>query len=202
MKTGLTRAFPLTLLLAVVLAACGERPDAMVGPEDASMAVLPGADGNAGGYQHGPILNVDGTDYYLAGAPDGPGGAFDIPGHSWIIGGNGQVTGKHVNTGPFGASQWWSSDAPDGALLYIVHGIVDYWTPELAEMYASRGYIHYHELITVQDGTLHPDKVVWLRHTARTSFTLDGGPHPELSHYVTPGVDLEFVPNGSVPYNP
>jgi hypothetical protein len=54
----------------------------------------------------------------------------------------------------------------------------------------------------VSGGTLHPSKVVWLRHTARTRFTLDGGPHPELAHDVAPGVDLEFVPNGMTPYMP
>ena len=31
-------------------------------------------------------------------------------------------------------------------------------------------------------------------HTARTSFYLDGGPHPELAHGVTPGVDYDFIP--------
>ena len=91
---------------------------------------------------------------------------------------------------------------PDGELLHIVHGIVDIWTPEKARAQAERGYIHYHEMVSVPDGTPHPDKVLWLRHTARTSFTLDGGPHPELSHYVTPGLDLEFIPNGMMPYDP
>lgn len=160
--------------------------------------------GSAGaeGFTHGIVIDVDGTDYYLAGAPDGPGGAFDIPGHYWVQASPSQLVGKHFNVGPFGASQWWSSDAPDGELLYIVHAIIDTWTVEKAEDYAAKGYIHYHELISVADSTLHPDKIVWLKHTARTFFTLDGGPHPELSHEVTPGVDLEFVPNGMVPYTP
>ncbi len=152
------------------------------------------------GFVHGITVDVDGEDYYLAGAPDGPGGAFDIPGHYWVQAGPRQLVGKHYNTGPFGAPSWWSSDAPDGELLYKVHGIIDTWTPEKAQRYASRGYIHYHELLKVSDGTLHPEKVVWLKHTARTHFTLDGGPHPEVSHEVTPGVDLEFVPNGTIPY--
>lgn len=34
---------------------------------------------SAAGFVHGIVLNVDGTDYYLDGAPDGPEGAFDIP---------------------------------------------------------------------------------------------------------------------------
>lgn len=158
----------------------------------------------AKGFVHGIIVNLDGEDYYLAGAPDGPGGATDIPGHYWAQGkGNpNRLVGKHYNTGPFGASQWWSSDAPDGELLYIVHGIIDTWSMEKAEWYASRGYVHYHEFVRVSDGTLHPEKVLWLKHIARTSFTLDGGPHPELSHDVTPGVDYEFIPNGLMPYIP
>lgn len=156
----------------------------------------------AAGFTHGITIDVDGEDYYLAGAPDGPDGAFDIPGHSWVQAGPDQLVGKHVNTGPFGASQWWSSDAADGEFLYNVHAIIDTWTREKADAYAERGYIHYHELISVDGGALHPDKVVWLKHTARTTFTLDGGPHPELSHEVTPGLDLGFVPNGSVPYTP
>lgn len=156
----------------------------------------------AKGFEHGIVINVDGVDYYMAGAPDGPDGAFDIPGHYWNQAGPNQLVGKHYNTGPFGAPQWWSSDAPDGELLYVVHAIIDTWSEEKAASYAQRGYIHYHELITVADGTFHPTKVAWLKHTARTSFTLDGGPHPELSHEVTPGLDYEFVPNGMVPYDP
>ena len=157
---------------------------------------------SAKSFEHGIVVNVDGTDFYFAGAPDGPDGAFDIPGHYWTQAGPRQLVAKHFNTGPFGAPQWWSSDAPDGELLYIVHAVIDTWTPEKAAEYASRGYIHYHELIEVDGGALHPDKVVWLRHTARTTFTLDGGPHPELSHVVTPGIDYEFVPNGMTPYSP
>lgn len=154
----------------------------------------------AQGFTHGIVVEVDGESYYLAGAPDGPDGATDIPGHYWVQAGPNQLVGKHYNTGPFGAPQWWSSDAPDGEYLYKVHGIIDTWSEEKAADYVERGYIHYHELVSVEDDSLHPDKVVWLKHTARTSFTLDGGPHPELSHEVTPGVDLEFIPNGFTPY--
>jgi selenium-binding protein 1 len=155
---------------------------------------------SADGFVHAPVIYVDGEAYYFAGAPDGPGGATDIPGHYWVQAGPDQVVGKHYNTGPFGAPQWWSSDAPDGELLFIVHGIIDTWSEEKAASYTARGYIHYHELVSVEDGSLHADKVVWLKHTARTSFNLDGGPHPELAHEVTPGLDYEFIPNGTVPY--
>jgi hypothetical protein len=167
-----------------------------------ALVALTVAAASAGGFTHAPVLNVDGVEYYMAGAPDGPGGATDIPGHYWVQAGPNQVVGKHYNTGPFDAPQWWSSDAPDGDLLYIVHGIIDTWSPEQADQYAARGYVHYHELLSVADGSEHPSKVVWLRHTARTSFDLDGGPHPELDHEVTPGIDYEFIPNGGMPYNP
>lgn len=36
------------------------------------------------GFVHGPVVNIDGSDYYLAVAPDGPDGATDIPGHYWV----------------------------------------------------------------------------------------------------------------------
>jgi hypothetical protein len=52
------------------------------------------------------------------------------------------------------------------------------------------------------DGMPHPTKVVWLNHTARTSFTLDGGPMPRFAHSVSPGVDYEFIPIGSMPDTP
>jgi selenium-binding protein 1 len=149
-------------------------------------------------FVHGIVINVDGEDYYLAGPP----GENDIPGHDWVQAGPDKLVGKHYNTGPGGAPQWWSSDADDGELLYIVHGVIDTWTTEKADKYASKGYVHYHELVKVDGGTLHPEKVVWLKHTARTSFTLDGGPRPDLAHEVKPGIDFEFIPNGSVPYEP
>lgn len=168
-----------------------------------AVAALPAS---AASFTHALVITVDGENYYMDGAPDGPGGAFDIPGHYWVQAGPNQVVGKHYNTGPFGASQWWSSDAPDGAYLYKVHGIIDTWSSEKAEQYAARGYVHYHELIKVDDlpiKTKHPTKVVWLKHTARTSFTLDGGPHPPVPGLeVTPGVHYGFLPNGATPYLP
>lgn len=157
---------------------------------------------SAGGFVHGIVIPVDGEDYFLEGPPDGPGGARDVPGHYWVLAGPDQLVGQHFNSGPFGSPQWWSSDAPDGELLYMVHGIIDTWTADKAAAYASQGYVHYHELVRVSDGTLHPTKVAWLRHHARTSFTLDGGPHPEFAHAVEPGIDFEFIPNWAMPYPP
>jgi len=124
-------------------------------------------------------------------------------GHYWVQAGPNKLVGKHYNSGPFGASQWWSSDAPDGGLLWVVKGTIDTWSPEKAKQYAAQGYVHYHELVKVSDGTQHPTKVLWLKHIARTSFTFDGGPHPEFGpREVTPGVDYDFLPNGLMPYYP
>ncbi|MEN8118633.1 MAG: hypothetical protein ABFS16_16740 [Bacteroidota bacterium] len=159
----------------------------------------------ATGFVHGIVVDIDGMDYYFAGAPDGPNGEFDVPGHSWVQSGPDKVVGKHYNTGPFGAPKWWSSDAEDGDLLYIVHGIIDEWTEMKAEHYAKRGFVHYHEFIKVNGGELHPHKVVWLKHTAVTSFTLDGGPgqpNPPYEHMVKPGVDFMFPNNYMNPYHP
>jgi selenium-binding protein 1 len=155
------------------------------------------------GFVHGAVINIDGEDYYFEGAPDGDNGAYDIPGHDWVQAGPKKVVGKHFNTGPFGASNWWSSDARDGALLYKVDCIIDTWSLEKAEAYYERGYVHYHEFRSVANGELHPNKVAWLKHTAVSRFTLDGGPgqpDPPYEHYVTPGVDLAFPNNSFNPY--
>lgn len=157
---------------------------------------------NAAGYQHAIVISVDGDEYYMDGAPDGPGGATDIPGHEWNMAGENQLVGKHYNTGPFGAASWWASGEEDGALLYKVKAIIDEWSDEKAMSYRSKGYVHYHELVSVRTGMHHLTKVVWLKHTAVKSFYLDGGPHPELGHAVSPGLDDEFIPNGSMPYMP
>ncbi|NIP79477.1 MAG: hypothetical protein GWM90_09780 [Gemmatimonadetes bacterium] len=197
----------LTIALLGAALALGACSDTVAPPEDrvlesdrASFSAAVAGTASPAAFTHGIELSVDGADYYFAGPPDGPGGARDIPGHSWAQAGPSHVVGRHVNTGPNGASQWWSSDAGDGELLYIVDGIVDTWSPEKAAAYAKRGYIHYHELVSADGGDLHPSKIVWLKHTARTFFTLDGGPHPEASHEVSPGIDLEFLPNGMTPY--
>ncbi len=163
-------------------------------------AAAASADGS--GFTRWPVITIDGEDYYWAGAPDGPNGETDVPGHAWRQAGPNKFVAKHYNTGPFGAPQWWSSDAPDGELLYMAQVILDEWTAEKAAAYAARGYVHYHELLRVVDGTPHPTMVGWFKHHARTSFTLDGGPAPQFSHAVTPGVDFEFIPNWSNPYNP
>lgn len=158
------------------------------------------------GFIHGIVVDVDGMDYYLAGPTDGPNGERDVPGHYWVKAGKDKLVGKHYNTGPFGMPQWWSSDAPDGELLFKVDAIIDEWTHEKAERYAERGFVHYHELAKVSNGSLHPHKVVWLKHIARTTFTFDGGPMQDMPGFVaveiTPGVAYNFMPNWQMPYNP
>ena len=72
-------------------------------------------------------------------------------------------------------------------------------------MYAARGYTHYDEFVKadgVDAGLEHPTKVVWLKHTAVSSFFFLSTPMPGAAHEVTPGVDYEFMPNGSKPYEP
>ncbi len=166
------------------------------------LAALPAGAQENEGFVHGIRLTVDGEDYYLAGPPEGPNGESDLPGHYWTQLTPTELLGLHYNTGPGGAAQWWSSDAPDGELLYVVNAVIDTWTPQKAAWYASQGFVHYHELASAEDGSLHPDKVVWLRHIAVSSFTLDGGPHPELAYEATPGLNLNFIPNGMMPYVP
>lgn len=156
-------------------------------------------------YIRGIEISVDGENYYFDGPADAENGGKDIPGHAWADLGGGKLAGLHYNTGPSGAAQWWSSDAPDGELLYKVDAVVDGWTKEKAQSYADDGFVHYHELVRVSDGQLHPSKVVWLKHIAQTSFTLDGGPgapNPPYEHAVSPGVDPLFPPNGMTPYSP
>lgn len=153
------------------------------------------------GFIHGVILEIDSEQYYMAGPADGSMGEQDVPGHYWITLSSRWMVGLHYNTGPFDASKWWSTDAPAGSLLYIVIGRVETWSDAKAEWYSQRGYVHYHELVKVSDGiTLHPTKVVWLKHIAVRHFNLDGGPHPELAHDVEPGVDSEFINNYLTPY--
>lgn len=166
-----------------------------------SLTVVTVSASNGDGFTRWPVIALDGESYYWAGAPDGPNGETDVPGHYWRQAGPARYIAKHYNSGPFGAPAWWSSDAPDGELLYMADVIIDEWTPEKAEQYAARGFVHYHELVNVDDGSLHPTKVGWFKHVARTSFTLDGGPHPEAVGYgVTPGIDWEFMPNYLMPY--
>ena len=57
----------------------------------AVFALTVGAEGSV----HGIVIAVDGTDYYLAGAPDGPDGEYDVPGHYWAQSGPDKLVGRH-----------------------------------------------------------------------------------------------------------
>jgi hypothetical protein len=92
----------------------------------------------------------------------------------------------------------WSFDAPDGELLYIAMVIIDEWSLEKAETYAARGYVHYPELVSVADGSLHPTKVGWFKHIGRTSFTLDGGPLLDLARPVVMLTSLKSILNQQI----
>ena len=151
---------------------------------------VPSAQAVGNGFTHGILLDVDGEGYYLMGMPVGDDGATDVPGHYWNQTGPDRLVGKHYNTDNF-----WSAD--DGEYLYTVSGIIDEWTPEKADMYFSKGYVHYHEMVSAATGDLHPNKVVWLKHTARTGFTFE---HMGFSYDVTPGIDWEFPNNYMMPY--
>jgi selenium-binding protein 1 len=152
------------------------------------------------GFTAGIKIEVDGDDYYLPGPVVGPNGEKDVPGHEWKLESDNRLSGRHLNSGPNGAPQWWSSDAEDGELLYEVEAVIDTWDLGKAADYAANGFVHYHELERVSDGVLHPTKVVWLKHTAATEFTLDGGPRPDLSHRVNKGLDWDFMNNFLMPY--
>ncbi|MBD3289786.1 hypothetical protein GF337_13345, partial [candidate division KSB1 bacterium] len=125
----------LVLLFIIAIAGCSRVTDNPAAPgETVNTSIEADFEKNSTtnlakrGFVHGIVVTVDGDDYYFAGPPDGPNGSRDIPGHYWVQAGPTMLVGKHYNTGPFGASKWWSSDAPDGEYLYKVHAIIDTWT--------------------------------------------------------------------------
>ena len=152
--------------------------------------------------EYGPVFHLDGKDYYLHGPlVDGTRG---LPGHIWYKGrprSKQRILGFHFNTGPLNLPSWWSSDAPDGALLYIADGVIDTWSPEKSARYKKRGFVHYHKLETI-DRQPHPSKVLYMRHFAVRHFNFDGGPRPWLAHSVRPGLDRAYQPNVQYPYPP
>ncbi len=190
-----------------------------------AVAAAPTWKKNPKGFLHGIVIDLgDGEDWYFKGGfppwvdpwPNSPGigsevNAIDVPGHTWVQTAY-RVEGRHYNTGPYNPSmemavpKFWTSDADNGVLLFVVDGIIAPWTLEISEKMASLGYVHYHELVRYDAiGGLwveHPTYVVWLKHTAIRSFDFNGGPRPDLGHLVTPGVDYEFMPNWMNPYIP
>lgn len=144
--------------------------------------------------------------YHFAGPADGENGETDIAGHSWQRIGKNRYQGKHHNTGPFGAPSWWSSDAGDGALIYVVEARIDKWTEKKSLQYYMKGFTHYHPLVNAETGQLHPKKVAWLKHVAVKTFEVDG---PDMlaatglkAYTAVPGIDYNVTPNWAIPYNP
>ncbi|MCP4205318.1 MAG: hypothetical protein GY769_25690 [bacterium] len=199
---------------------------------DASAAELPFCLVNPGvpdleGFTHRVQIRLGGSFWYLLGpelqlptTPDQAGQPQDLPGHCWKvglpIGGKPRLIGKHFNTGPLGAGappRFWSSNAGSHQQLFWVDLVISRWSPRIALEKAADGYVHYHELIKVGEGCLHPRLVAWFRHSAIEKFSFDGGPPPVLPdgtlfrprnvpHDVQPGIDHNFPPNYDIPYKP
>jgi len=156
-------------------------------------------------FVHGIVVKIDGKPYYFGGPEDNGDGSQDVPGHSWVKVGRHHYIGHHENTGPaIDPESWWSSDAGDGELLYVVEARIDSWSEVKAAKYYAQGFVHYHHLVSKKTKHPHPKKVAWLKHVAVKSFTFDGGPmhHDHTAYSVEPGVDFKLMPNWQMPYNP
>jgi hypothetical protein len=152
-------------------------------------------DTNPSIYVHGLAVDVgDGEEWYFVG-PGSEAGKTDIPGHVWRQVSAHRLKGLHYNVGPpsLPGQPWWATGEDYGVLLYVVEAIIAPWSDSIANKMASKGYIHYHELVN-SEGEMHPTLVVWLKHIAVRNFNLDGGPAPDLGHTVRRGVDYLFVP--------
>lgn len=159
----------------------------------------PNYERNPTGFVHGLVFEVDGENYYFKG-PLNELGVGDVPGHSWVQTGPNRFVGRHYNIGPNMAA-WWAPLEDDGILLFKVDGIIAPWSLEISESMAKRGYIHYHEIVNADTLEEHETLIVWLKHTAVSSFYFAPPPMPMAAHNVTPGIDLNFMPNYMVPYN-
>ena len=154
-------------------------------------------------FTHGIVVKIDNIGYYFDGPADGANGTKDAPGHYWWQDAPTHLYGLHYNIGPFGEEQWWSSDAKDNELLYVVDVIIAPWTNKTAYEFAKQGYVHYHELVRTDNSEKHPELVAWFKHVAvPAGFILDKGPMPEDKHIVAAGIDYRFLNNYFIQYNP
>lgn len=160
----------------------------------------PSWDRNPTAFTHGSSFLVEGETYYFKGPGSQP-GVTDVPGHTWVQSGPNSFQGRHYNIGPHGAASWWAPTESNKVLLFIVEAILDAWSPEISEEMASNGFIHYHEIVN-SDGEEHPTLVLWLKHIAVSFFLFAPAPMPGAAHSVSPGVDLNFMPNYFIEYNP
>lgn len=162
-----------------------------------SMIVHAHGEGEESAFMDSIVIVIDGEDYAPEDMIEGTQG---LPGHEWLQISDTEYFALHHNIGPNEAESWWASEADNDELLYVANIVIDTWTAEKAEAYAERGYVYYHPLVHIEDGTYHPEVVAWFQHIAIESFHLDGGPKPLLGHEVTPGIDMLFLPNWSTPY--
>ena len=164
-------------------------------------SAAPTWDKDPAAFEHGIALDIDGETWYFAGpgSIDPPENVTDVPGHTWVQTGPYQVVGRHYNVGPYAAGNapWWAPGEPYGVLLYKVDGIIalppDDIDPGYEAHLKKKGYVHFHELVD-ESGDESLDMVVYLKHTAVRDFFFK--PMPVLlGHYVTPGIDFDFMPN-------
>ena len=82
-----------------------------------------------------------------------------------------------LNIGPFGEEKWWSSDAKNNEVLFLVDAIIAPWSEKDAFEFSKKGYTHYHELLRTDNGQKHPELVVWFKHVGIPHiFSFDKGP--------------------------
>jgi len=151
-------------------------------------------------FEHGDLVMIDGQGYYYKGMsiPD-PYEPYkqDVPGHYWLQTGPRRVIGLHYNTGM--GMPFWAMYDPYGILLYKVDGIIDVppeqLSPERETWLKDHGYVHIHEFVSADTGEELEDFVVYLKHTAVTSFYFTPPMAPWNAHDVNPGIDYEFIPN-------
>lgn len=160
---------------------------------------------NPKAFEHGIKLEIDGEYYYFAGMPiPDPDGNYkqDIPGHTWVQTGPYRVVGRHYNYPSYPMHPdipFWAIYEPENVMLYKVDGIVDMPPTELSEKKENwlkdHGYVHKHELVYADNGSVAGELVVYLKHTAIRSFYFTPPMAPWNWHWVTPGIDDNFMPN-------
>ncbi|MHA1620220.1 MAG: hypothetical protein ACTSVZ_13165 [Promethearchaeota archaeon] len=170
-----------------------------------TVMAVPTYERNLKGFEHGILIDVDGEEYYFAGPGSEP-GMTDVPGHTWVQTGTYSLVGRHYNVGPYNANMgtyvpaWWAPMEENGVLLFKVDAIIAPRSHEIAESMAERGFVHYHEILNTETMEEHETLVVWLKHTAMSTYYFVPIPMPMMAHEVTPGVDYMFMPNYMMPY--
>ena len=89
-------------------------------------------------FVHGIEVDIDGVKYYFDGPADADKGAKDAPGHYWWQDSPNHIYGLHLNIGPFGEEKWWSSDAKNNELLFLVDAIIAPWSEKDAFEFSKK----------------------------------------------------------------